>query len=71
MESVVAVTLVWLKLENVEDERTLRWRGQLQSQAGVVSREQARFRERSAASGRVALADGHQRSVRKASAAEP
>jgi very-short-patch-repair endonuclease len=26
----------------VEDERSLRWRGQLQSQSGVVSREQAR-----------------------------
>ena len=33
---------VWLKLGNMEDERTLRWRSQLHFQAGVVSREQAR-----------------------------
>ncbi len=36
------VLWAWLKLGNVEDERTLRWHSQLQSQAGVVSREQAR-----------------------------
>ena len=31
-----------LRLGGVEDERSLRWRGVLQSQAGVVSRQQAR-----------------------------
>jgi very-short-patch-repair endonuclease len=32
----------WFTLEGVEDEQSMRWRGQLQSQFRVISREQAR-----------------------------